>query len=262
MAKAKIVITGEIETYRLNQDDTVSVIVKADTSENVPKGLKELGPSNYKININQKMWKKVSDNLDNHKILISGEPKATVNQKGVPFTIVNCFDISIIQPKEPQVKEALSQPKKQGETAKPKEPENNTKPINTKSRSIQKSSEKAKIKNDLETIAFGYFRKKHENDRQNIKVSDLILTEKEHFKTFKLMKLRTNANKSPLIVRPVNDSQYSLVSGFASYVVLKILNVETATAILTNLTRQEIMDQALAELKALEEERKNSTIIS
>ncbi|SDI50376.1 hypothetical protein [Desulfosporosinus hippei] len=48
MAKAKITITGEIER-KVNEDCTVNVTIKADTSKGVPNGLKELGSSTYNI---------------------------------------------------------------------------------------------------------------------------------------------------------------------------------------------------------------------
>ena len=51
MAKAKITITGEIEKFKVNEDGTVNVIIKADTSKGVPNGLKELGSSTYSISV-------------------------------------------------------------------------------------------------------------------------------------------------------------------------------------------------------------------
>lgn len=55
MAKAKITIIGEIEKFKVHEDGTVNIIIKADTSTAVPNGLKELGSSTYNITVSKKM---------------------------------------------------------------------------------------------------------------------------------------------------------------------------------------------------------------
>lgn len=264
MAKAKITITGEVGKFKVNEDGTVNVIIKADTSKGVPSGLKELGSSTYNIMVSQKMWKKVSDKLQGNRILFTGEPKAAVTVKGVPFTLVNCFDISVIEQK---VKESQSEPKKaepqKVEPPKPSEPVQpvknevpTKKPLEKTKTVLPKTPTKANYADDPETKALNHWRKNH-TDVKEIKVSDLVLTEEEHFKGFNqggFTFLKRHTIRKPIIVRPLDNGKFSLVVGFKDYIIAKILNFETVPALIADNTRQGIIKEALKEIKTMEDE--------
>jgi hypothetical protein len=258
MAKAKITLTGEIEKFKVNEDGTINVIIKADTSKGVPSGLKELGSSTYSISVSQKMWKKVSDKLQGNRILFTGEPKAAVTVKGVPFILVNCFDISVIEQK---VKEGQSKPKepKEVELSKPVQPLQKEipkiKPLDIKT--VPAAPTKPKYsKDDPETKALNHWRKSH-TDVKDIKVTDLVLTEEEHFKGFNqsgFASLKRYTIKKPIIVRPLDNGKFSLVVGFRDYIIAKILNFETVPAIIADSTRQGIIEESLKQIKIIEDE--------
>lgn len=261
MAKAKITITGEIEKFKVNEDGTVNVIIKADTSKGVPSGLKELGSSTYSITVNQKMWKKVSDKLQGNRILFTGEPKAAVTVKGVPFTLVNCFDISVIEQK---IKESQSEPKKD-EPPKPiqllKKEIQEIKPLDTKINSPGISTKTKKTKKDYEDEAFGYWRKNN-TDVLDIKVTDLVLTEEEHlkgFRAFGFINFKKHNIKRPIIVRSLDNGKFSLVAGFMPYLIAKTLNFETVPAIITDFTRGALIEEAWEQIRIMEDEEAAST---
>ncbi len=259
MAKAKITITGEVEKFKVNEDGTVNVIIKADTSKGVPNGLKELGSSTYSITVSQKMWKNVSDKLQGNRILFTGEPKAAVTVKGVPFTLVNCFDISVIETK---VKEGQSEPKKV-EQPKPiqtlKKEVQEIKPLDTKTNSPETPTKTKKTGWNYESEAMSYWRKNH-TDVQNIKVADLVLTEEEHLKGFhahgfiSFNGLKKHTIQRAIIVRPLDNGKFSLVAGFMPYLVAKVLNSETLPAIITDSTRKCLIEEAWKQIKTMKDE--------
>jgi len=260
MAKAKITITGEIKKFKVNEDGNINIILKADTSKVVPNGLKELGPSTYSITVNQKMWKKVSDKLQGNKILFTGEPKAAVTVKGVPFILVNCFDISVIEQK---VKENQSDPKKV-EQLKPVQPLQNQvqeiKPMDTMTNSPGMLTKAKKTKKDHEDEAFVYWKKKN-TVVLDIKVTDLVLTEEEHLKGFRaigFINFKKHNRKRTIIVRPLDNDKFSLVAGFMPYLISKTLNIETVPAILTHFTRRGLIEEAWKQIMT-EEEAATST---
>jgi len=256
MAKAKITITGEIEKFKVHEDGTVNIIIKADTSKGVPSGLKELGSSTYSITVSQKMWKKVSDKLQGNRILFTGEPKAAVTVKGAPFILVNCFDISVIEQK---VKENQAEPKK-AEPSKPVQPLQKEvpkiKPLDIKTVPAETPTKPKYSKDDPETEAVKHWRKNH-TDVKDIKVSDLVLTEEEHFKGFNqggFASLKRYTIRKPIIVRPLDNGKFSLVVGFRDYIIAKILNFETVPAIIADSTRQGIIEESLKQIKIMEDE--------
>jgi len=269
MAKAKITITGEVEKFKVNEDGTVHIVIKADTSKGVPSGLKELGSSTYSISVSQKMWKKVSDKLQGNKILFTGEPKAAVSTKGAAFILVNCFDISVIEQK---VKEGQSEPKK---VVSPK-------PVQVETKQVQPEPKKAEppkpVKNEVpekkpvpvvvpakpnyanddpDTEALNHWRQNHTEVKQ-IKVADLVLTEEEHYKGFTqggLTFFKKYTIRKPLIVHPIENGKYSLVVGFKDYIMAKILNFETVPALIADYDRKGIIQEAWKEIKAMEDKK-------
>jgi len=262
MAKAKITIIGEIENFKVHEDGTVNIIIKADTSTTVANGLKELGSSTYNITVSQKMWKKISDKLPGNRIILTGEPKAAVTVKGTPFTLVNCFDISVI---EQNVKESQSEHKK-AEPSKPVQPLKNEvqeiKPLDKKDDSPEVPTKTKKSKNkyvNYDADALGLWRKNH-TDVQDIRVADLELTEEEHLRGFdpsgytNFKGFIRSGIKSPIIVRPLDNGKFSLVVGFRVYVIAKILNYETLPAIITELNHHSLIGEAREQIKIMEEE--------
>lgn len=260
MAKAKITIIGEIEKFKVHEDGTVNIIIKGDTSTAVPNGLKELGSSTYNITVSKKMWKKVSDKLQGNRIMFTGEPKAAVTVKGVPFTLVNCFDISVIEQK---VKESQSEPKKvvQPKPVQPLKIEAQVKPLDKKTDSHETPTKPKKLKADYEADAFSHWRKNHK-DVLNIKVTDLVLTEKEHldgFRAFGFISFKKHTIQRAIIVRPLDNGKFSLVAGFMAYLIAKALNSETLPAITTDFTRQCLIQEARKEIKIMEDEAATAT---
>ena len=257
MAKAKITIIGEIEKFKVHEDGTVNVIIKGDTSTAVPNGLKELGSSTYNITVSKKMWKKVSNELQGNRIMLTGEPKAAVTIKGTPFILVNCFDISVIEQK---VKESQSELKK-AVLPKPEQPLKNEvleiKPVDTKTDSLGTSTKTKHTQVDPDTKALRHWRKNHKVV-QDVKVADLVLTEEEHLKGFNTSNFMSfnslRRQGKPIIIRPLDNGKFSLVVGYRTYIIAKILNFETLPAIITESTRQCIIEEAWKQIKIKEEE--------
>ena len=273
IAKAKITITGEVEKFKVNEDGTVQVVMKADTSATVPSGLKELGSSTYSISVSKKTWKKVSDKIAGNKILFTGEPKAAVSTKGAAFILVNCFDISVIEQKVKESKvEDVSPKQVQPEPKKAEQPKiiktvkNEVSVINPSEIKPVPAKEPSKPKyanDDPDTEALNHWRKNH-TDVKQIKVSDLILTEEEHYKGFTqggLTFFKKYTIRKPLIVHPLDNGKYSLVIGFKDYIMAKILNFETVPAIIANYDRKGIIQEAWAEIKAMENEKTVKVVV-
>ena len=244
-AKAKITITGQINDYRINPDDgVVNCIIKADTSKNVPSGLKEIGESAYNLSIGPKMWKKHGTNIVGKRIMITGEPKACVSQKGTPFIKVNCFDISVIESKNPEQDntQANIKPKE----IKEKDPKSEIEV--PKSQKPTKNSNDTKVKRRItnEEVIFKQWRIEQYDNVTEIPVSSVVLTEKDHLRGFNTNNFmhfkRTQEVRIPIIIRPIENGKYSLVSGFKSYIIAKIFNLEILPAIITDLTKADILD--------------------
>ena len=254
MAKAKITITGEVEKFKVNEDGTVQVVIKADTSKAVPTGLKELGSSTYSITVSKKTWKKVSDKLQGNRIMFTGEPKAAVTVKGVPFTLVNCFDISVIEQK---VKESQSDPKK---AVAPKPVQNEVqvkalkieavqdiKPLNTKTDSPIIPTISKKMKENLpsrKSLGGIVTEWRDNNEIKQIPFKDIVLEEKAHLNhaNFRLGKLDpTHVN--PMTVKQIADKKYALVMGLKSFVTAKLLDMETVPVIICDTTFNELTEK-------------------
>ena len=251
MAKAKITIIGEIDKFKVHEDGTINIIIKADTSIAVPNGLKELGSSTYNITVSKKTWKKVSDKLQGNRIMFTGEPKAAVTVKGVPFILVNCFDISIIEQK---VKESQSEPKKT-EPSKSVQPlkieVQEIKPLDTKADSPESPTKTKKLnptpplplasKNMLDGIVREW---RKNNEIIQIPFTDIILQEKTHLNNanFKLGRMDPTHVK-PMTVKRIADNKYALVMGLKSFVMAKLLDIETVPAILCDITFNELAEK-------------------
>jgi len=242
MAKAKISLTFEIpKTVRFNEDGTVSMIVKCGASGTTPKGLKPLGESIFNINIGPRQWKKVSaDITENTKLFINGGIKGSVNPKGIPFITVNCLDIGIIkdrntdtQSESATIPESLDSKKKEVK----QKPEDKPKvPVKVKSN--------AEIK--IETQALRRFRLSHE--AKLLPLKEVILTSYVHLSSvkfqFNLGDLEWARKKiKPIIVRPIGEDKYTLVSGLNEFAAAKLLDIENIEAFITDLTYEELIEK-------------------
>ena len=112
--------------------------------------------------------------------MFTGEPKAAVTVKGVPFTLVNCFDISVIEQK---VKDTQSEPIKavQPKPVQPLKIEAPVKPLkievaqeikllNTNSPELPTETKTIKNNDVNEADVMSHWRKYH-TDVQYIKVA-------------------------------------------------------------------------------------------
>lgn len=217
MSKAKITITGLPNGYKENKDGTANIILRADTSQTFPKGLKYLGESIYNIHIGKKTWKRLSGVITKEsKLLIQGEPKACVNSKGIPYVVVNCMDMSIIETKA-----------KESAQEKPKDEKPEKKPVNDVSKSI--------VENWYKT-----------NEIVKINVKDIALTNETHLKGCMLYVTnldKVTSDKQKVTVKKTEEGKYTLVMGFKSYIISKVKDFETIDAVVTGLTHNELIQQ-------------------
>jgi len=246
MAKAKITIIGEIEKFKVHEDGTVNIIIKADTSASVPNGLKELGSSTYNITVSKKMWKKVSDKLQDNRIMFTGEPKAAVTVKGTPFILVNCFDISVIEQK---VKD--NQTAKKNVPSKPIQPlkieVQKIKPLEPKTDSPETPTETKKLKKILpsrDSLDGAVREWRKNNEIIQIPFKNIVLEEKAHLNhaNFKLGRLDQKHVK-PMTVKQIADNKYALVMGLKSFVTAKLLDMETVSVILCDINFTELTEK-------------------
>lgn len=217
MGKTKITIVGTpIKEPKINADKTVELLFKNNMNEFVPKGLKSLGESIYFVRIGPKAWDKIADNITKDSIYtIQGEPKAAVNKKGLPFTIVICFEISV---KEIQNTTALP-----GEVILKPLP---VKPIvNIPEKQYSKIPWYIGLEDQLKVI----------------NVDDIILTESVHLTT-KMLNIRGLAKAykigfiaSPIAVKVIDNNKYSLVTGVKNFLHCKLANIKTINAYITDL---------------------------
>ena len=157
------------------------------------------------------------------------------------------------------LKKTQAEPKK-AEPSKPVQPLQKEvpkiKPLDIKTVPAETPTKPNYSKDDPETKALKHWRKNH-TDVKDIKVSDLVLTEEEHFKGFNqggFASLKRYTIRKPVIVRPLDNGKFSLVVGFRDYIIAKILNFETVPAIITDSTRQGIIEEALKQIKIMEDE--------
>ena len=85
--------------------------------------------------------------------------------------------------------------------------------------------------------------------KTQINTKDIILTESVHLesKTITIiggLKKLSNIEKlAPVVIRPLEDGKYSLVTGVKSYFVAKIMDMPIVSAVLTDLSHDEFMKE-------------------
>lgn len=257
MARSKITITGEAKKPpKVNEDGTVDLIFKTEMSAAVPKGLTSLGETNYIVHVAKKTWAKIADKVtENSFYIINGEPKARVTAKGVPFTEVVCFDISLkeaVDTKE-QSKEKPAEKPKEVIKEQPKE-DNPPKIEQAEKQEQQLNSEKPKKEyKHGDYVPKGWYKPE---EVIKINTNDLVLVEKEHLKT-KNIALYGTLNRlkdqeeldAVLAVRPIENGKYALVMGIKGYIIAKLLNKPTVKAVIRNCTHEELMAEFAKQLQ-------------
>lgn len=256
MGKTKITITGVPEKEpKINENKTVDLLFKNAMSEGVPKGLKSLGESIYLVHVAPKTWKKIAANVTKDSFyIIQGEPKATLNKKGIPFISVVCFDISL--------KENLKEPVTNIKIIEPTEVLATDNKIITPGIETLKDS---KINNenvimDQEALIDNTYTKKKKaipkawydeltDNLVEIDLDDVSLTEKAHLSAYTvsvtgLSKVKEQGYvKAPIAVRQLEDGKYALVAGYKPYIQSKLLNFKTIKAYITDLNHHDFVFQ-------------------
>lgn len=225
MAKTTIELTGYPTGIKVNTDGTAEIIMKNTMSVAVPKGLKTLGSSNYLIQIGPKAWSKIQDKVSKESFLrITGEPKASVTAKGVPFINVVAFVTEVI---ELQKKED----KNNGpiETS-PKEipvTERTVAEVNTKPQEVPIKSEKIEETGTVEQGNKWYLHPEIQKEFKLIDSSLVILTEPTHLRAKLPPKYisKKDSKKLTVIVRPLAEGKYSLTVGFLNLLIAKLYNI-------------------------------------
>lgn len=238
MAKSKITITGEAKKPpKANEDGTIDLVFKTDMSEAVPKGLTSLGETNYIVRVGKKTWLKVADQVtENSFYIISGEPKARITTKGVPFTEVVCFDIALREAEKP--KEKAAEPIKEVIKEQPKKVE---KP---KQQPKQKKEQPKKKRDNGPNVPADWYKSE---EIISINTNTLVLVEKEHLNLQKLdmnrilYRLQDKEMNFVVAVRPLENGKYGLVMGIRGYIIAKLLNKETLKAVVKNCTYDEFI---------------------
>lgn len=96
--RAIIKIIGKTVREAREVNNSIELYFKISMSNKIPKGLKKLGVTFYKVNVTKKMWESLTENKEINKNTIyniSGEIKALTNSENKPYIVVNCMSINI-----------------------------------------------------------------------------------------------------------------------------------------------------------------------
>ncbi|MFZ5988507.1 MAG: hypothetical protein ACOYWZ_15470 [Bacillota bacterium] len=97
LVTSRIIIKGiPLEKPKINKDGLVELRFRIPMSLTIPRGLSDLGASNYIVYVSPRMWKRISHKVNDETCYyIQGELKPSVSIDGVPFIEVVCFNIDI-----------------------------------------------------------------------------------------------------------------------------------------------------------------------
>lgn len=97
MNNATIKISGKTTREPREINNSIELYFKIPMSEKMPKGLKNLGKTSYKVIVTKKMWNKIEKEKinENTLYLIKGEVKAFASSDCKPYIIVNCTNIEV-----------------------------------------------------------------------------------------------------------------------------------------------------------------------
>lgn len=212
MAKVKITMTGVPEKEpKLHENGNIDLVFKVEPSTAIPKGLEPLKECLCLVHVAPKTWKKVAGKVQpERKLLVTGEVKASVNKRGVPFLEMVAMDIGIIERGEKE------EENREGEAeAQPKAPPQATK------RKLKLGTPKGTVK----VVALSSIHLPEDVtplDPEKIKeVVEFVQAQK----TF----------PEPIIL---GKEKNVLVDGYEWYVAAKELNIERVPSHITNLRRQ------------------------
>ncbi len=276
MGKLKITITGNTtKEPKINEDGTVDLIIKAEMSPHVPKGLKSLGASLCLVHVSKKTWKKVSDKATPDSFyIIQGEGKSRVNKKQIPFIEIIAFDISLkesdtkaepktetkaepktepkAEPKAEPITEAKAEPKIETKVEPKTEP--NAEP-KVESKTESKTDSKPKLKNSKKNGKS----KKHkamfdtwyeESDIKYVSYKDIVLLETTHLDMDSLNlhgvfhyvhKAQNKRINTPLAVRKIDD-KYALVMGVKNFMISKVFHIDEVPIVEKDMTHDEFIN--------------------
>lgn len=110
--KAIIKITGKTVREPREINNSMELYFKISMSNKIPKGMRKLGTTSYKVNVTKKMWESLTEDKEINKNTIygiSGEIKALTNSENKPYIVVNCININIneIGEEEKEIKEEV-----------------------------------------------------------------------------------------------------------------------------------------------------------
>lgn len=205
-----IKITGTAIKMPVSKEDgTGELLIKNVMSGAVPKGLKSLGDSLYRVQVGIKAWKKIKDKITEDTFyIVTGEPKAAVSSKGVPFINIVAFQVEIM-PEDPKA-------------AKKEE----VKPVNVEPKKVdEKKVEKVKIpekpkkenKPKKDFVAW-FSNEKVQNVLIDIDVSLVDLVEKTHLQPFTGQLLSQKSDLAPIAIVPTENGRYKLIAGLKAYI--------------------------------------------
>lgn len=245
MLSAKITIKGIPEKPpKVNPDKTVDLIFKVDMTNELPKELKNLGQTIYLVRVAPNAWKQIFDKVkENSYYIVNGEPKATVNKKGVPFIIINCLNIYVRKiPKELKEKMKSIDPEKEGPI---KDAADGTQSNLSKESVIHENPEPAYI-SEFKRNKYSSWYEGLDDKLETINLDDISISERVHFygivSLFGLDKAKENGKvKAPIAVKELEDGKYTLIAGYRQYVHSKILNFKTIRAYITDLSHEEFI---------------------
>lgn len=101
--RAIVKIIGKTVREPREVNNSIELYFKISMGNKIPKGLKKLGVTFYKVNVTKKMWESLTENKEINKNTIyniSGEIKALTNSENKPYIVVNCMSINIDEVEE------------------------------------------------------------------------------------------------------------------------------------------------------------------
>lgn len=204
------------------EDGTGEILMKVSMQQAVPKGLKSLGDSLYKVMVGVKAWKKIKNDITKDTFyIVTGEPKASVTSKGVPFVSVVAFQVEI-KPEDPKKTKEKSKESDEKLVAEVKVvKEETTKVPEKKVESKVEEAEKAKKekKKEYKKDYVAWFKhEKVQNSLIDVDVANVDLVEKIHLRPFVGRLVSANTELSPIAISPMENGRYKLITGIKAYI--------------------------------------------
>lgn len=219
MGKSEVKITGTAIKMPVSKEDgTGEILMKVSMHQAVPKGLKSLGDSLYKVMVGVKAWKKIKNDITKDTFyIVTGEPKASVTSKGMPFVSVVAFQVET-RPEEPKSMKAKAKASEEKPIAEVKVvKEEVTKVAEKKVESKVEEAEKTKKEPKKDYVAW-FKNEKVQNSLIDVDVANVDLVEKIHLKPFVGRLVSVNTELSPIAIAPMENGRYKLITGIKAYI--------------------------------------------